>query len=305
MKRLVVAGIVLVAVLTQPAQAQERVTLGWGRLFNNDFLGDMHDRWHTGSYTISRLRGPDWNGSLPTTFGEILEFRLSSETVTPASLISPDPSDRRFAGMLSVGMRTHFDWHGLETSLGADLVVTGPQTGIGGFQVWVHDVLGMDAPSPSLLAGQIPDQVFPTLSAEVGRDLRLSDTVMLHPFVAAQAGVETMMTAGGDLVIGSFGQGALMLRDRTTGQRFRGIEGAVQPAMSFTLGGDVTHVFDTALLPAGDPAVASDTRTRLRAGVQWEGGRSSAFYGITYLGPEFDSQPEGQVVGSINLNFRF
>ena len=40
------------------AQTPERQFLGWGRLFNNDFLGDGQDRWRTGSYTISVLKGP-------------------------------------------------------------------------------------------------------------------------------------------------------------------------------------------------------------------------------------------------------
>ena len=43
--------------LCGPVLAQDRVTLGWGRLFNNDTLGDTQDRWKTGSYTINHLRG--------------------------------------------------------------------------------------------------------------------------------------------------------------------------------------------------------------------------------------------------------
>ena len=50
---------------------------------------------------------------------------------------------------------------------------------------------------------------------------------------------------------------------------------------------------------------ALDAELQAFAGVAWTGEKSSAFYGLTYLAPEFDSQPQGQVIGSVNLNFRF
>jgi hypothetical protein len=285
------------------AFAQERVTLGWGRLFDNDVLGDLRDRWHSGSYTISLLRGPRWTGALPADLGALLEYRLTGSTLTAANVANPAPGDRRYAGSLSVGIHSHAMWAGMQASLGVDLVATGPQTGIGRFQSWLHGVLG--APKPDL-TGQMGNRMIPTFQAELGRDLALGDHVTAHPFVAAQAGVENLVRAGGDIVIGNFGQGGFLLRDDTTGQRYRGIAGAVaNPAMSLTLGGDVAHVFGSDYLPAGGAAQALDTRTRLRAGLAWQGQRSSAFYGVTYLAPEFDGQTEGQLVGSVNLNFRF
>ncbi len=71
---------------TAPVQAQERVTLGFARLFNNDALGDTRDRWRSGGYSVSRFRGERWGGSLPTEFGAILEQRLRAlaETATGA-----------------------------------------------------------------------------------------------------------------------------------------------------------------------------------------------------------------------------
>ena len=293
----------LLALLSATAAfGDQRQTLGWGRLFNNDALGDLHDRWHSGAYTVSLLRGPEWTGQLPTGFGDILEYRVSGATVTPANLDNPAADDRRYAAPLSFGIRTHLAWRGVEASLGADLVAVGPQTGIGNFQSWLHGALGVDKPA---LTNQLGNAVYPTVQAELGRGFALSDQFTLRPFISAQAGVETLVRAGGDLVIGSFGQGALMLRDDTTGQRYRGVPGERTPGLSFTLGGDVAHVFSSALLPAGGAAVASETRGRLRAGMAWQGKKSSAFYGITYLTPEFDSQPAGQLVGSVNLNLRF
>jgi Uncharacterized protein conserved in bacteria (DUF2219) len=285
-----------------PLAAQDRQTLGWGRLFDNDAMGDMHDRWHTGSYTLSMLRGPGWTGDLPSGLGTIMEYRFSGGLISAGDLTNPDPDDRRYAGPLSIGAHSHLSWRGFDATLGADLVAIGPQTGMGRFHTWIHEVLDVGTPD---LSNELGNALYPTLRGELGRDLALSDRVTLHPFLAAQAGIETMVRAGGDIVIGSFGQGGLLLRDETTGQRYRGIQGGEGPGLSFTLGGDIAHVFDSAYLPEGGAVTAADTRTRLRAGVNWQGERASVFYGVTYLGPEFDSQPEGQLVGSLNLNLRF
>ena len=65
----------LPVLLGTPAMAEERVTLGWGRIFTNDQIGDGKDRWRTGSYTVSRVRGPSWQGHAGHGFGDILELR--------------------------------------------------------------------------------------------------------------------------------------------------------------------------------------------------------------------------------------
>ena len=90
---------VLLCGLAAPASTQERVTLGWGRMFTNDGLGDLEDRWRTGSYTVSRVRGPSWSGELPGRFGEILEFRARAEIIAPENLTVAAPGDRRYAGI--------------------------------------------------------------------------------------------------------------------------------------------------------------------------------------------------------------
>lgn len=298
------AALFVMALLpTASVQAQDRVTLGWGRFFDNDAIGDGHDRWRTGAYTVSMLRGTSsWTGILPETPGEILEFRLRAETIAPASLIAPDPSDRRYAGVLTLGLHTHFGWQGNEVSLGADMVVTGPQTGIGRFQSWVHDQLGLE--KPQVLGNQIGNGAYPTLVAEIGRTMQMG-RVSLRPFGELRAGAESLVRVGGDVAIGEFGRGDLMLRDPVTGQRYRGITGVHDSSISFVLGADMAHVFDSVYLPADGVASLTNHRSRARAGVQWQGQRASAFYGVTYLSPEFDQQKEGQFIGSLNINFSF
>jgi hypothetical protein len=285
-----------------PTTAEERITLGWGRLFSNDAIGDGEDRWRTGAYSISRLRGPHWSGVLPETPGDILEFRLRADTIAPANLQVPDPSDRRYVGMLSLGMHTHFDWRGMQATIGGGLAFTGPQTGIGEFQSWAHELMGLEP--VQVLDDQIENAVYPGVSAELGRDLTLRDGITLHPFIAAEAGVETLARIGGDLRIGKSG-GALFLRDTATGHRYRGIAGSDGSQMSFTIGGDLAHVFDSALLPDDGAASLTESRGRLRVGMQWQGDTAAVFYGLTYLTPEFDEQPEGQFLGSLNINLRF
>lgn len=285
------------------ATASDTVALGWGRLFDNDALGDLQDRWHTGSYAISQVRGAYWRGELPNQPFQLLEFKVEANTVAPADLVSPDPSDRRYAGMFSFGLHSQFTWQGMETNIGGDVYLTGPMTGISAFQSWAHNLFGM--PDAAAYDSQIGDGVHPTVSAEIGKPLTLSDGVTFRPFAAAQAGIETWARVGGDLTFGHFGESSVMLRDVTTGQRYRAVAGDRIEGVSVVAGGDVARVFDSALLPDGGAATLSPTRERLRAGVQWQGKMNAVFYGLTWLGPEFDQQTEGQVVGSLNIQLQF
>lgn len=304
LKRLLLAA-VLVALGTGPTLADQRVTLGWGRLFSNDQIGDGKDRWRSGSYSVSRVRGISWQGALPSGFGEVLEFRGHSSVIAPANLIRPAPLDRRYAGTLSFGLHSHFAWQGAEVALGGDLVLTGPQTGVSGFQDWMHDRLGLGGPSRVVTDNQIGNGIYPTIVGEMGRNIDLGEVGQIRPFVEARAGVETLLRIGGDLTIGKLGRDDLMLRDVTTGQRYRAVEGDRDEAFSLTLGGDVAHVMDSALLPDGDAVTLSNDRYRLRAGLHWQGKKAASFYGVSYLSPEFEEQPQGQFVGALSLNLRF
>jgi hypothetical protein len=299
---LVVAAL---AAILAPArlEAEERMTLGWGRMFNNDALGDGADRWRTGGYTVSRVRGQSWTGELPSRFGEILEFRARAEIIAPENLTTLTPGDRRYAGILSFGIHTHFQMAaGIETSVGMDLAITGRQSGMSRLQDALHDLF--DFPRPRVASDQIGNGFHPTLVLEAGHSFDLG-AVTIRPFTEAQAGLETFVRAGADLSFGRFGDGALMLRDHTTGQRYRGVVRSLEPGVTFTLGGDIAHVFDSELLPDGEPVVLEDSRSRLRAGLAWQGERAAVFYGVTWLGREFQGQREDQVVGSLNLRLDF
>lgn len=283
---------------------QGRERLGYGRLIQNDFVGDGKDRWRTGSVASSRVWGPAGTTDLPSTFGDVLEFRLNAEIIAPDNLVTPEAGDRPFAGSLSFGLHTHFERSQIEYAVGMDMVLTGENTFLGDFQDALHGLLGVDKASDATLAAQIENGIHPTAVVEVGHTVALGEGLALRPFVEARAGVETMLRAGADLSIGSVGSGELLVRDPVSGQRYRVIENPEQ-GYSVVIGGDIARVSDSAYLPSASGVVVKDTRSRVRAGLHWQGEKSSVFYGVTWLGEEFEGQSEGQAVGSVRLNLNF
>ena len=309
MFRRVVAPIMALALsftaISPTPVAADRVKLGYGRLLTNDYFGDGQDRWRTGSWTTSRVWGPAWQGKSPANFGDIIELRLSSEIMAPTNLNRAAVADRPYATSLTIGAHTHFTWQGFEAAVGSDFVITGGNTGLGSFQRAVHKALGVRKPSDATLDDQIAGGVHPTLVAELGRDLEISPRVHLRPFVEGRAGAETMLRAGVDLTFGSLGSGELMVRESVTGHRYRVVPNEDNRGFSFLLGGDMAHVSESIFLPEDRGYELTDSRDRLRAGVHWQGESASAFYGVTYLGEEFEAQKEGQIVGSIHINLSF
>jgi len=285
--------------------AQERSYLGHGRLFTNDLFGDGDDRWRSGSYQSSRFWGPTWAGRAPQGFGQLLEFRFGAEIVSPEDISRVRPGDRPFAGILSFGLHTHFMSGGFDNSVGADLAVTGSQTGLDDFQSFLHDVLDADDLGSGVRDGQVGNDIYPSLLVESGRRIDLAGNTRLRPFVEGRLGLENLIRAGVDLTIGSAGQEGLMIRDSVTGQRYRAMDDGFLGA-AFVLGADMAYVDDSELLPSGAGVTAKDKRSRVRAGMHWQSRKGfGGFYGLTWLDKEFEGQREGQLVGSVRLNLSF
>ncbi|SLN45017.1 hypothetical protein PSA7680_02286 [Pseudoruegeria aquimaris] len=112
------------------------------------------------------------------------------------------------------------------------------------------------------------------------------------------------MRAGFDYIFGTVGRNELLLRDVSSGQLYRGTRD-YEPGTSFVLGADVAKVFSSIYLPEEDGLELTDFRTRARAGFHWQQGNAGFFYGLSYLGKEFESQSEGQLVGSLRLHWAF
>ncbi len=298
------AAFCLMVLVSLPAMAGDRSLLGYGRLITNDSLADGRDRWQSGSISSSHVWGPAWQGHAPARFGKVLEMRLGAAIMSPQRLTNPAPSDRPFAGALSLGVHTHARLRRLDISAGADVVLTGPSTGLGSLQRELHELIDVNPSSDAVLDAQIPDGVHLSVVAEAARDIAFGANTRLRPFVEARAGVETMLRAGVDLTVGQLGQAELWVRDPVTGQRYRVIQNS-DPGFSFVMGGDVARVTDSIYLPASRGITLSDTRNRLRAGIHWQGEQASAFYGLTWLGEEFEGQGGNQVVGSVRVRLRF
>jgi hypothetical protein len=297
----------LIALLTPltPVNAGDRSRIGYGRLITNDFIGDGKDRWRTGSVASSRVWGPEWTGQLPSGFGELIELRLGAEIIAPENLTGFDRTDRRYASTLSIGAHTHYLAGKAEVAAGVDLVFVGPQTGLSQFQNTLHDALDVPAPASGLLRNQISNSIRPTVVMEMGRSFDVSNQTHIRPFVEARAGLETLVRIGFDLTFGALGRGELMSRDPVSGQRYRTIA-QDWTGYSAVLGADVTYVGSSEFFPESRGPGATEVRKRVRLGVHWQGENNTAvFYGMTWLGEEFDGQAGGQVIGSARFNFRF
>jgi hypothetical protein len=302
---LLVALVLSIGVMAPSQAAADRERLGYGRLMTNDYIGDGDDRWRSGSWTSSRVWGSGWSGQAPNAFGDLIELRLSAEIMAPENLSSAGSGDRPYAGSLSIGAHTHFQWQGFDAAVGGDLILTGEDTGLGNFQRAFHKILGVRKPSEATLDNQISAGIHPTIVAELARDLKLAPRLHLRPFIEGRAGAETMVRAGADLTFGGLGDGELLVRESVTGHRYRVIGNEDAGGFSFLVGADIAHVSSSIYLPEDRGYELTDTRDRVRAGVHWQGDSASAFYGLTYLSEEFKAQDGNQIVGSIRINLSF
>ncbi|WP_406565474.1 lipid A-modifier LpxR family protein [Kangsaoukella pontilimi] len=297
-QRNAVCSLLAALCLGSPAMAE---TIGWSVAISNDSIGEARDRWQSSSVQVGIARGRGWDGQMPDRVGEVLEFRFRSDILTPEVLDAPAPGDRRHAGVLAIGLHSHFARSAWEARLGADVVVVGPQTGLLSFQEQLHEALGFTV--PRLDDYQIEDQVGLDLSGEVGRALPVGAGV-LRPFVEAQVGSEDLLRVGLDLSFGALASGNLMTRAVTTGHRlpmtFEGGEG-----MSWTLGVDTAWVEDSIYLPEALGYDLTPTRTRVRAGGLYRWRTLDVFYGLAWLSEEFEAQPEGQFVGTFQARIDF
>lgn len=296
------------ASLTGQAHAQDSGVerLGITQIFSNDWfgmpVGDRYDRWRTGAYQVSGFWGRNaWDGALPNQPFALMEYRFRGEIIAPDNLAAPAADDRRYAPALYLGATTHFAYRGLEIAAGADLVLTGDNSGLMALHDGIHRTFG--GSDVNLSNFMIEDGIYLNAVVEGARTLEWGNA-QVRPFVEAQAGVETLVRIGADLRFGNFDAEALLIRDSTTGQRVIGIPDNFGDGWSFSAGADLAYVNSSILLPANGPA-PEDLRFRLRGGVNHAYGPSNFFYGVTYLSEEFIGQDEGQLVGTVSLMLQF
>lgn len=302
----VLAALVLGAFTGHAMAQQERRILGTALVgVNDDFGGgEVLDRWRTGVVAVHGVYGTAWPVDGDVRFGDVLEVRFRGEILAPESLDNPEPGDRPYAGTLSFGLHTHFRQAGLDYRLGADLVLTGPQTGVDDLQASIHDAMSLPDPE-NAAETQIGDAAYLTLSGEAARAFALRPGISMRPFAAARIGDETFARIGVDLVGGSLASGGVLLRDVSSGQLFEGTRGAAT-GFGWSLGADIASVAASVYLPDTDEFPGpEETRSRVRGGVMWAGPRWSLFGGLAYLSEEFEGQSEGQTIGTLSLTVGF
>ncbi len=288
------------------AAAQERRTLGVAVMgSNDDFLAPgIFDRWRTGALSIHTVRGPDWPAVGLVGFGDVLEYRFRGQILAPESLDNPDRGDRPYAGSLAFGVHSHWRQAGMEMRAGADLVFTGPQTGLSDLQDALHELQNL--PDPGAAAeDQIDDAAYLAVSGEIARPWPMGSSVELRSFAEGRVGDETYVRVGADLLGGALASGGLMVRDEATGQLVEGVRG---PGTGFgwSAGLDLASVASSVYLPGDDGRPGpEDSRARARIGAMWAGDRWSVFAGSSWLSAESEGQDEGQVVGVLAVTIGF
>jgi len=286
-----------------PSFADFRI-IGRASLFNNDYFGDGDDRWRSGSYTRSTFFGPVWNGRLPDK--GVFELRFRGEVIAPTDLSKPpEAGERPFVGVVAAGIARHFSLQGADMHLGADIVAIGPQTGVSSFVTEAHDLLGFKTTRAT--SGELANDLIPTVHFAASRLIHgsVSEAFQLRPFVEAQVGVEHYARIGMDAFFGQGATGDLLTRDVVTGHMMTVVSMHETVGFTPTLGADFTRVFDSAYLPGSSGLALKKWRMRVRGGVRRLGQSQDVFLGLTWLSPEYEGQPGGQVLGSLSIDQHF
>ncbi|MCP5089099.1 MAG: lipid A deacylase LpxR family protein [Rhodobacteraceae bacterium] len=277
--------------------------VGVSRLLTNDLLGDGHDRWRSGSYSLSLTFAEAPSEALPSNPGQLMEYRLRAEAITPGQITGTGP-DRPYVGVMGIGAFTHYQASRLDVNFGGELVLIGEQTGIADLHKTLHDLL--DIPAPLGQSTQLSNKVIPTFQGEISRGYHSGNgNALIRPFAEAQAGVETFARVGADVMFGSGFQDNFFTRDPNTGFLVTNARRSLSASTGFVFGGDVAYVAHSNLLPDALGYSARSIRPRVRAGVVHEGENAGVFYGMTWLGREFETQSESQIVGSVRVSINF
>jgi hypothetical protein len=273
-------------------------------IITNDFFGDGEDRWRTGSIDVSLTFGGGDQRILPTKAWERYQVRLRAEIIAPHNLTTPSATGRQYAGVLGLGLFTHFQKKEYDIYYGGELVFVGENTGVGSFQKNFHEALGIAPPSVAILNNQVPNAIYPTFHAGISKSLR-GERSLIRPFAEVQAGVETFVRVGADAIFGSAMINDFLLRDSVSGQLVNHAKADNSIGFGFLVGADAAYIADSNYLPNSGATKFEAFRPRVRAGVVYETNKFDMFYGLTWLGKEFEAQPDSQLVGSLNLRMHF
>lgn len=279
---------------------------------NNDLFFGERDRWRSaGAYAAVVTQSKKDRSRSNATFRRAKSFHMTGEIVAPIALNAPlDKIDRPYAGIASFGMAWHWIRAGnkgeVQQRLYADISFTGPKTQALKVQRELHGFLGKLAapPSQAVRDTQIGNGIYPTINYEWARQKPLgTGNARLRFSGEAQAGVESFIRGGVDILFGQSYHGGFVLREPVAGHVLA--VGGTRPnnwAVATGFGGDVTliadsHIFGTVRFLRARP--------RLRGGVFVQRRGYDLFLGAVYLGREFPAQKSGQLSASIDMLWHF
>jgi hypothetical protein len=294
----------------------------------NDQFGDGKDRWKTGGLTQSYVF-PEHIFSDDNWFegrASSLELNLRAVVMTPddTAFDGVNGKDRPYAQYAAAGVylrsiaRPRFLSPTLslqeEARIGVEVGWQGDPLPLFDVQNGLHHIAGMDGDAANL-SNIIDGELLVNLEGRHtwryhwdrgDRDLEFA------PFVQGSLGMrETSLRVGADLFTGSALDGRTWGADPATGAV---MAGASIPRRGFNwtvfVGGDVGYVASDAFLDGGfavnGPSVPRERIVgRLRTGLLLEYDNVGIGFSVNWLSPEFRDQSEGQVIGAIQLKYRF
>lgn len=272
--------------------------------FTNDFLGDSHDRWRSGSYTLFLgYEGENF-------WGMAHDYSFRAEIISPwGARAQANSDDRPYVGMLGFGLFANEGYGSIDINAGGEILFVGDQTGIADLQQGFHETAGIAGYLPeNSRSRRVENDVTGMLSAEIARNFIVAKSINVRPYIGAQVGYETFARVGADLVMGGYAEAERFVRDP--------VSGFVQPSsrsraermrnVSFLIGADYTYVDHSDFFPDWSNVEMQNERVRVRAGIQaGVPPQFSVFFGLTHLSKEFTTQVESQTIGVLSLEFPF
>ncbi len=276
--------------------------IGTTDIFVNDFLGDGQDRWRSGGYSKSWLYRDGLLG-----YGEL---RGRAEIITPWTPAGQGPNnDRINVGLLGAGAFWEQRMGDTRFHYGGELALLGESTGLHAFQEGFHDLFGYENGYNFSERNDpiIDDQISGMISGEVSHSFVMGDYVRVRPFVEAQAGYETFVRGGGDVVIGLLSDVGRWTRDPITGFITPMESEFLLDWRGFSLVGgiDYTYMASSQFFPDSGPVEMEDVRMRARLGLLLDLHFYNVFLGVSELSEEFTTQSEKQRVGLLSVDLRF
>jgi hypothetical protein len=255
-----------------------------------------------------------------------LEINGRAVVMTPDNTANPgiDASDRPYAQYAGLGLHLRSIGRPQPLDMGVSLqdeLRVGIEAGWQGdplplfdIQEGLHDMAGTGGTAANL-SNSVGSEMLVNLEGRQtwrfhwespGRDVEIA------PFVQASMGMrENSLRVGTDLIVGSALEGRTWGNDLATGAL---LAGASMPRKGFNwtgfVGADLGYVASDAFLDGGfagnGPSVGREPVTaRVRGGVLLEYDNVGIGFSLNWLSKEFRGQSEGQVIGAIQMKYRF